>query len=540
MRGCRWAFAAPVLYAQTAVRCVVRCHSQVEHGITEAVTGLDLVELQLRVAAAGGARAPVGIGEEVFFSTSTEGASIASFHLPAERDFDLGATIAAAPPAGAAIEARLYAEEPLQVRLGVGGGSRAAPGAMWRVWPAERMEPRTSPVCPSPAPQWQGFHASPGTLTRVVWPATGDARVDTWVATGTVVGPHYDPLLAKVIVRGRDRPAALAALAAALAATRLDGISTNLPFLRYAVADARFAAGGVTTRWMEPLAATFAPAMIEVISPGTATSVQVRACAHVRACVCVCVVEVGGAEAYMSFPAPSLQSLPGRMGLWAEGVPPSGPMDAWAAVVANRIVGNAPGAALLEATLAGPTLRVHTATLVAITGADLGASVDGAPVPLWQPVWLQAGALLALGKARPGGGARAYVAFRGGIDVPEYLGSTATFALAGFGGHGGRLLRRDDVLPLSDPAQACPAALEPRPLAPALIPAYGVEWTVAVLPGPHGAPDFFTPASIDALHAAAWTVHHNSNRMGVRAWRVGEWGGARSLPGRLQIRRASK
>jgi urea carboxylase len=95
--------------------------------------------------------------------------------------------------------------------------------------------------------------------------------------------------------------------------------------------------------------------------------------------------------------------------------------------------------------------------------------------------------VLRIGQVK-GAGARAYLLVRGGIDVPEYLGSRSTFTLGGFGGHGGRPLRTGDVLHLADTAGPGPGL---RP-APGLIPAYGSEWELRVIYGPHGAPDFFT------------------------------------------------
>ena len=109
-------------------------------------------------------------------------------------------------------------------------------------------------------------------------------------------------------------------------------------------------------------------------------------------------------------------------------------------------------------------------------------------------------------------GARIYLAMRGGVDVPAYLGSASTFTLGRFGGHGGRALRVGDVLHVGDGlAIARPASL-PKELIPAIV----REWEIGVLYGPHGAPDFFTDDDIATFFATAWEVHYNSNRTGVR------------------------
>src|SRR5207302_3417385 len=133
---------------------------------------------------------------------------------------------------------------------------------------------------------------------------------------------------------------------------------------------------------------------------------------------------------------------------------------------------------------------------LAVTGADMRPTLDGRPVPLWTPVKVAAGSTLDL-KAVQGPGCRAYVAFAGGLDVPEYLGSRATFTLGRFGGHGGRALQAGDVLRLAGDGASEHRALVPAPVRPVISHA----WEIAVLDGPHGAPDYFTAGDIDMLYA---------------------------------------
>src|SRR5471032_1474524 len=384
----------------------VNTRLQVEHPVTEMVTGLDLIECMLRVAA----------------------------------DEPLDWPHLQQAPQGVSMEVRIYAEDPLK-----------------------------------------NFQPSPGVLTEVFFPQ--DVRVDGWVSTGSEVSAFYDPMIAKLIVHGTDRQDALAKMSAALAATRLHGIATNIDYLRQVVATPLFRDGKMWTRMLDSFA--YAPHAIEVIAPGTYSSVQ---------------------------------DYPGRLGYWDIGVPPSGPMDDFAFRLANRIVGNHLDAAGLEFTLQGPTLRFHCDATIALTGARCPADLDGEAVDYWQPVQVKAGQTLTLGRATQG--CRTYLAVRNGFDVPVYLGSRSTFALGQFGGHAGRTLRVADMLTVSQPELAActtpaPVGL-PQPAADNIVPVYGDLWNIGVLYGPHGAPDFFTKESIDTFFAAEWQVHYNSNRLGVR------------------------
>ncbi|MGX1487981.1 urea carboxylase [Streptomyces tendae] len=226
----------------------VNTRLQVEHPVTEAIYGVDLVAWMLRLA---------------------------------QGDTD----VVTAPPAptGHAVEARVYAEDPSR-----------------------------------------DHRPSAGLLTRVAFP--DDVRVDAWVETGTEVTTSYDPMLAKVIAHGTDRTDALHRLDAALAATRVDGIETNLGLVRAALrnADVRAAVHSTAT-----LAGVTDPTpRVEVVAAGTLTTVQ---------------------------------DWPGRTGYWQVGVPPGGPMDDLSFRLGNTALGNDEGAPGLECTLQGPSLRfTHT------------------------------------------------------------------------------------------------------------------------------------------------------------------------------------
>jgi urea carboxylase len=217
--------------------------------------------------------------------------------------------------------------------------------------------------------------------------------------------------------------------------------------------------------------------MVEVLSPGTQTTVQ---------------------------------DWPGRLGYWEAGVPPSGPMDDRSFRIGNLLVGNPEGAAGLEVTLTGPRLRFEHETVVAVCGAPLPVTVDGEVVPQWAPVTVPAGGVLALGASR-GVGLRAYVLIRGGLEGAVTLGSRAAFGPGALGAGGGRALTAGATLTVAAPnGQLSPVRRAVRP------PSLANTWTLRVVPGPHGAPDFFTPDGLETLLGTQWRVHHQSDRTGVR------------------------
>ncbi|MBW1214600.1 urea carboxylase [Pantoea allii] len=322
------------------------------------------------------------------------------------------------------------------------------------------------------------FQPSPGLLTEVVFPpADGEAlRIDRWVEAGCEVPPFFDPMLAKTIAWRPSRDEAIATLTQALAETRLYGVETNRLYLMQILAFAPFATGEPWTRCLEQLC--YRAATVEVLSAGTQTSVQ---------------------------------DYPGRLGYWAVGVPPSGPMDDRALRFGNRLLGNAEGEAALEITLMGPTLKFNTDVQAVICGAPLAATLEDVAVPMDCVFSIPAGATLKLG-AISHAGVRSYLCLSGGIQVPDYLGSKSTFTLGQFGGHAGRALRGGDVLHLAPRAASQTSATLPIALRTAL----PQVRTLRVIYGPHGAPEFFEPEYIATFFATDWEVHFNSSRTGVR------------------------
>jgi urea carboxylase len=322
------------------------------------------------------------------------------------------------------------------------------------------------------------FQPSPGLLTAVQFPAAdGKAlRIDTWVEAGCEIPPYFDPMIAKLITYAPTREAAKAALDQGLTDSLLYGVETNRDYLRQILAYAPFAEGNPWTRCLDGL--TYQATTFEVLTAGTQTTVQ---------------------------------DFPGRLGYWAVGVPPSGPMDSRALRLGNALLGNPTDAAGLEITMSRPILRFNTDAVVAVTGADIPVKLDDVAQATCTAILVKAGSTLALGTIA-GAGARSYLCVRGGLRVPDYLGSKSTFTLGQFGGHAGRALRAGDVLHIPELVDRSAGASLPVELCPPLPSVREIR----VIYGPHGAPEYFTEGYIERFFATDWEVHFNSSRTGVR------------------------
>ncbi|BCU64841.1 urea carboxylase [Acinetobacter bouvetii DSM 14964 = CIP 107468] len=374
----------------------VNTRLQVEHGVTEQVYGVDLVEWMVTLAA-GVWTAP----KEELVSK------------------------------GHSIQVRLYAEDPIK-----------------------------------------NFQPSAGLLTFVEF--DGNARNETWVETGSNVSSFYDPMIAKIIVTADDRQSAIQAMADALAKTQVAGIETNLEYLQNIIDCDVFKAGMQTTLFLNTF--EWRTQKIEVLQAGIQTAVQ---------------------------------DVTGRLGYWDVGVPPSGAIDPLSLNTANQLLGNAPNTAGLECTLQGPSLKFHCGSQIVLAGGDMPSTLDGVPVPMWQTLNVRKGQILKCGKITTG--CRTYIVIKGGLNVPEYLGSQATFTLGQFGGHAGRNLLIGDMLPIT-----AFTSDDVKILAREQVPSFSHEWEIAVMYGPHGAPDFFTKNDIDAFFANTFEIHFNSSRTGIR------------------------
>lgn len=376
----------------------VNTRLQVEHGVTEEVLGIDLVEWMVREAA-----------DEL-------------------RDL---ATLVQTPQ-GHSIQARIYAEDCLQQ-----------------------------------------FLPSAGQVDRATF--STQARTETWVRDGITVTSLYDPLLAKIIVHGSDRWDAVQRLIDALNETRIYGITTNLNYLKALLQQREYQEGHIHTRFLHG----FEPAehALEVLDGGVQTTVQ---------------------------------EFPGRTGYWSVGVPPGGPMDPLSFRIGNRLLGNEERACGLELTLRGGSYRFRDEMWFCVTGADMQATLDNAPLPGYRPLYGRRGQVVRFGEVQAG--MRTYLLVAGGFDMPVTLGSSATFTLGGFGGHGGRALRTGDVLGVNPGGESMNVA----ELIPEQRPAMSRDWQIGVIPGPHCTEEFLHANYLNELTETTWEVHFNSSRTGVR------------------------
>ncbi len=376
----------------------VNTRLQVEHGITEEIMGVDLVEWMVKEAA----------GE-------LEGIERMSF-----------------TPDGHAIEVRVYAEDCMnQFRPGSG--------------------------------KIDDFFFSE------------QARVETWLKKNIEITSLYDPMLAKLIVHGRDRRDALQKLRTVLAESCLYGVANNMQYLNALIHTKAYEKGELFTKMLED----FMPEehALEVLDGGVQTTVQ---------------------------------DYPGMIGYWTVGVPLCGAMDSYSFRIGNRLLQNADDAAGLEMTLRGGTYQFRTTTSFCLTGADMSATLDGEPVARYRVIHAAPMQILKLGTCEAG--MRAYLLVAGGIRVPKVMGSSSTFVDGKFGGHNGRTLRTGDILQLSDGCYVDVMNSFPEEYTPEIT----NNWTIGVIPGPQPTAEYLRPEYLKTLTDSEYTVNFNSARTGVR------------------------
>lgn len=386
----------------------VNTRLQVEHRVTEMVSGFDIVEMMI------------------------------SLELNPE-SFDLDYYATNFNPTGSSIECRIYSEDPSK-----------------------------------------NFLPTTGVLSLVEFPVRKYdwLIVDSWISQGIEISTFYDPMIGKIVVKGIDREDAIKKMKIALTETRIEGIMTNQDFLLNVLQSEKFVSGELCTTYLEKF--DYVPNTVQVVSPGMNTTVQ---------------------------------DYPGRVKFWRVGIPPSGPMDDFSFRVGNALVGNDQNEAGLEMTLNGPKLKFMRPCIVALTGAKMHACLNGQEVvPWWESFVVDSGDILEIGNIIEHG-CRAYLAIRGGIQVPLYLGSRSTFPSGNLGGMQGRCLISGDHLPVI--AQDL-STYTHRKLEAEEIPNFGDYWEIGVLPGPQESPDYFTEEAMHTFYNTDYVVHYNSNRLGVR------------------------
>ncbi|KJA16224.1 hypothetical protein HYPSUDRAFT_147969 [Hypholoma sublateritium FD-334 SS-4] len=402
---------------------------QVEHPVTEEIhSGLDLVELMVNQAIA----------------QSDTGSGLPSDSLEMQQaTYDNLYERSKAAGRSHAIEGRIYAENPYE-------GFIPAPGLLQHVSLTEN---------------------------KADW-----LRVDTWVYTGMLIIPHFDPLIAKFIVTGSTRDETLGRFLLTLSAFKISGPPNNVQYLEEIGKNEKFRAGLATTTFLADFSVN--PWAFKVLSSGIEGTIQ---------------------------------DLPGRM--MRLGMPRSGPMDDLAFSAGNILVGNPRNTEGLEIIVVpgfGFSLQFFVAAVVSVTGKNVAVKVNGLEMPLWSRVMVPANAkfeIQARSLSESATGLRTYICIRGGFPhIPAYLGSKSTSM--GLGGYQGRSLMKGDVIQLNDNCSV--TADDIRTLPVNLVPVYPTHWVVYVLAGPHDDEEFITPEGIDRFYSTHWRISPSSNRLGIR------------------------
>lgn len=375
----------------------VNTRLQVEHGITEEVLGIDLVEWMVKEAAG--------------------------------KLKDIDSLVH--DPEGCSIQARIYAEDPMR-----------------------------------------NFAPSAGKLDKVQF--SKDARIETWIQNNAVVSSNYDPMLAKIIVNADNRENAIRKMDKVLQETRIYGVTTNIDYLDSFINTESYKTGDLYTHMLDGF--SYKERKIEVLDGGVQTTIQ---------------------------------DYPGRLGYWDIGVPPSGAMDNFSFRIGNRILGNDLNACGIECTLRGGSYKFRDNMTICLTGADMKATIDDVNIPMYEAISVECDQVLKLGKAVKG--MRTYILVKGGFDVPSILGSASTFALGGFGGHGGRTLKTGDLIHVNPEGMAQICSIKKEDISK-----LNETWDIGVIPGPHCTTEFLNKEYLDQLTNTEWEVHFNSDRTGVR------------------------
>jgi biotin-dependent carboxylase-like uncharacterized protein len=209
-----------------------------------------------------------------------------------------------------------------------------------------------------------------------------------------------------------------------------------------------------------------------------------------------------------------VEDWPGRLGYLGKGMAPSGAFDSVALQFANLLVGNDIGHAGLEITGGYFEGEFTIDTVIALTGTDMKATLNGQPVPVWESIGVNKGDIIKFGHFGEFG-FRAYMGIAGGIDIPKYLGSRSTCIFGSYGGFEGRKLEPGDTLKFGKPTQDL-QNLKDRKLKKEVIPEYEREWHIRAVPGSNTSPDYVTQEGMDHLFDHSFKIQLTSNRSAYR------------------------
>jgi len=210
-----------------------------------------------------------------------------------------------------------------------------------------------------------------------------------------------------------------------------------------------------------------------------------------------------------------VEDLRRRWKYYRYGYSPSGAADHISHTIANLLVGNDPIEATIE--IAGGLFEVEfmSDALIAITGADLQPLLNNTPIDMWTSVRVKKGDKLKFQYSR-GSGFRAYLAIRGGIDVPIFLGSKSTCVYGKYGGYKGRALQPGDILSTEPFDPDSIKEYEGLKVPGSLIPRFENIWEVRMIPGPTASPEYITDEGMKATYNTNFKIDRNSDRSGYR------------------------
>jgi antagonist of KipI len=197
----------------------------------------------------------------------------------------------------------------------------------------------------------------------------------------------------------------------------------------------------------------------------------------------------------------------GRYGYQQMGIPVSGVLDTFSYRVANMLVDNPDNAAVLEITVMGPRLEIQMEADIAVTGAEIGMTLNDQPIESWKSIRTRPGDILDVQQVKSG--CRAYLAISGGIEVPVVMGSRSTYVGGKLGGYRGRPLKEGDRIKGSQSKLLG----KPRQIPADMIPTYPSQIIIRAIPGPQ---DDFFQEGLTTLYQSEFMVSTKADRMGYR------------------------